>query len=442
MIKSKAFKRLFAVVALSCAACLSAVLGGCAASGKDGVNGKDLNIYDIYEAAKAESGNPDLTMDEFLKQYLSYSPSELEQITSLRAAVNKTLLASVSVVSAHKIGTTNSYRVERHAGSGVIIDIDRENGDMTVLTNCHVVYTADENVIGDGYSDDVSLWLYGGESGNYKVTNKNEIPAELIATSRTHDVALLKVTGSETVKKSKAEKANWCAREENYVGETVYAIGNAKGESMSATVGYISKDIEEITVNGGTDDNPQIMTRTALRTSAQVNPGNSGGGLFNADGELVGLITAKSKTETDRGYALTAAATKRVVKKLLDAYNGEITRGISLVNHGIEVDVTDSYSTGLNAQGLAEICEEVSVSSASNGGNATFSLFRGDVIKGVKVIRNGSVADEIAVMREHNFNDIMLSVTAGDRVEFSIRRGGNDISVSLTFTAKDFRQAE
>lgn len=130
MKKSKAFKRLFALVALSCAACLSAVFGGCAASGKDGVNGKDLNIYDIYEAAKAEPGNPDLTMDEFLKQYLSYSPSELEQITSLRAAVNKTLLASVSVVSAHKIGTTNGYRVERHAGSGVIIDIDRENGDM------------------------------------------------------------------------------------------------------------------------------------------------------------------------------------------------------------------------------------------------------------------------------------------------------------------------
>lgn len=45
-------------------------------------------------------------------------------------------------------------------------------------------------------------------------------------------------------------------------------------------------------------------------------------------------------------------------------------------------------------------------------------------------------------MREHNFDDIMLSVTEGDRVEFRIRRGGNDITVSLAYTANDFKQAE
>ncbi len=82
MKKSGAFKRIFAGVALSSAVGLSALFGGCA-SGRDGVNGKDLNIYDLYEAAKVESGNSDLTMDEFLKQYLSYSPADIERITAL-----------------------------------------------------------------------------------------------------------------------------------------------------------------------------------------------------------------------------------------------------------------------------------------------------------------------------------------------------------------------
>lgn len=442
MKKSKAFKRIFAAVALSSAAALSAFFGGCASSGRDGVNGKDLNIYDIYEAAKTESGNPYLTMDEFLKEYLSYSPSELEKITSFKAAVNKSLMASVSVVSRFKIRTANGYRVSSHGGSGVIIDIDRESGDMVVLTNCHVVYMNDADVIGDGYSDDLSLWFYGGECDNYKVNNKNAIPAELIAASRTYDVALLKVTGSESVKSSKAEKVNWFAGEENYLGETVFAIGNANGETMSATVGYISKDFEKITVNAGTEEQPEPMSFNVLRTSAPVNPGNSGGGLFNSSGELVGLIKAKSKTETDRGYALTAAATKRVVKKLLSAYGGEQTRGISVVNHGIGFTVTDSYSTGLNEYGLAEICEEVAVSEVAFDSGAAGSLRVGDLIKRIKIVRNGSTVDEVEVMREHNITDVMLSVVVNDRVEFTVKRGMGEMKFSVTFTKKDFQQAE
>ena len=442
MKKSKVLKRLFACIALSCAAGFSAFFGGCGSTGRDGVNGKDLNIYDLYEAAKVESGNPDLTMDEFLKQYLSYSPAELEQITSLKASINKSLMASVSVVSRFKKRATNGYSYSRSAGSGVIVDIDRESGDMIVLTNNHVVYSADEDVMGDGYCDEVSLWFYGAESSNYKVTNKNAMDAELIAASITYDVALLKVTNNQLVKSSKAEKVNWCEREENYMGETVYAIGNANGETMSATVGYISKDIEEITVNAGTEENPDYRHNIVLRTSAPVNPGNSGGGLFNADGELVGLVKAKSKTESDRGYALTAAATKRVVRKLLNAYNGNNTRGVSIVNHGIDFTVTDSYSTGLNSEGLAEIREEVSVSGVAFNSSAAGALRVGDVIKNIKIIRNNVVVDEVEVMREHNINDIMLAVTANDKVEFVVNRVTGVSTYRVTFTKNEFKLAD
>ncbi len=442
MKKSRAFKRIFAVAAMSSAVGLAALFGGCASSGRDGVNGKDLNIYDIYEAAKVESGNPDLTMDEFLKQYLSYSSADLEYITSLKACINKSLMASVSVISRFKKGTTSSYQVSRSAGSGIIIDIDRESGDMIVLTNCHVVYSPDDNVLGDRYSEDISVWLYGYECDNYKVKNKNAIPAELIAASITYDAALLKITGSDIVKASKAEKMNWCMREENYIGETVYAIGNANGETMSATVGYITKDLEEISVNAGTEEKPDVRSHPAVRTSAPINPGNSGGGLFNGDGELVGLVSASSKKYADRGYAITAASTRRVVNKMLNAYSGEKTRGVSILNHGIRFTVKDSYSTGLNAQGVAEIREVVSVTEIAFNSGAVLSLRAGDVIKHIKVIRNGSTVDEVEVMREHNIDDIMLSVTAGDAVEFTVRRGLNEFPVRVTFNKNEFRTAD
>ncbi len=441
MKKSGAFKRIFAGVALSSAVGLSALFGGCA-SGRDGVNGKDLNIYDLYEAAKVESGNSDLTMDEFLKQYLSYSPADIEKITSLKACINKSLMASVSVISRIKKSRPNGYQVSRSAGSGIIIDIDREKGDMIVLTNCHVVYSPDDDVMGDRFSDDISVWLYGYECDNYKVNNKNAISAELIAASITYDAALLKVTGSEIVKASKAEKMNWCVSEENYIGETVYAIGNANGENMSATVGYITKDLEEISVNAGTEEKPDVRSHPAVRTSAPINPGNSGGGLFNADGELVGLVSASSKTYSDRGYAITAASTRRIVNKMLSAYSGENTRGVSILNHGIKLNVTDSYSTGLNAQGLAEIREEVSVSEVALNSSALLSLRIGDVIKHVKVIRNGETVDEVEVMRKHNIDDIMLSVSVNDRVEFTVKRGANEIHVQVTFNKNEFKTAD
>ncbi|MDE7163425.1 MAG: trypsin-like peptidase domain-containing protein [Clostridia bacterium] len=442
MKKGLAFKRIFAGVALSSAVGLSALFGGCASSGREGINGKDLNIYDIYEAAKAESGNPDMTMDEFLKQYLSYSPADLEHITSLEACINKSLMASVSVISRIKKGTTNRYHVSSSAGSGIIIDIDRENGDMLVLTNCHVVYSPDDDVLGDGYSDDISVWLYGSECSNYKVNNKNAIKAQLIAASITYDAALLKVTGSQKVKVSKAEKMNWCMREENYVGETVYAIGNANSETMSATVGYITKDLEKITVNAGTEEKPDYRSHPAVRTSAPINPGNSGGGLFNGDGELVGLVSASSKTYADRGYAITAASTRRVVNKMLNSYSGENTRGISIVDHGIEFTVTDSYSPGLNEHGDAEICEEITVSGVGMLSSAVGKLGIGDVIKHIKVIRRNTVVDEVEVNRMHNIDDIMLSVMPNDCVEFTVKGNYGNYHVSVYFTVNEFKTAD
>lgn len=428
--KSKKLKAILATAGLALTLGVSAAFGGCSAvTPRDGINGKDLNIYDIYEAAKTESGNPDLTFTEFLKEYLSYNPEDIATSVSLQTAINRSLMSSVSIQTQF----TESGRTVAYSGSGVILDVDRASGDMTVVTNCHVVYSAKSKRYSsdNGYPDSIYLWLYGSES-NYTQTNKNNaIPATLIAASKTYDVAVIKVTGSDLIRKSQATAASWSDAEEVYLGETVFAVGNANSQQMSANVGYVSKDSELIKVDLGDENGGYDYT--VLRTSAAINSGNSGGGLYNLGCEIVGLVNAKGKTDaTGFGYALPAASTRRVVDNLLDGASAGKVNRVSRFKHGLNVEVTDMYSTGLNKDGFAEIYEQVTVASPSFGSPFYGKISGDDVLKRVKITRGNTVVEDIEIRREHNFHDVMLSVREGDTVEITVMRGEDEITASVT----------
>ena len=439
--KNKKIKAIVAGVALTVCVVLSSVFCGCiAGKGRDGINGKDLNIFDIYEAAKAQTGNPDLTFEEFLREYLSYNSSELEEATSLRASVNKSLMSAVSIRA--DFSYPDSMSIYSNTGSGVIVDIDVAKGDMTVVTNCHVVYNA--HAVGDKYSDTIRLWLYGSESYYTKVNADNAIEAKIIGASKNYDLAVLQVKGNDLVKRSKAKSANWSKSEENYLGETVYAIGNptiGNGEfgMMSANVGYISKDLESVSVDLG---DPTFYTYNVLRTSTPINSGNSGGGLYNYAGELVGIVNAKGRDDAiGVGYALPASTVKRVVKRMISDSDGTEKHDVRLVKSGIEITVTDSYSTGLNDKGLAEIYEQVTVWGVDPGA-ALGVIKTGDIIKHVKIMREQGIIEDLDIMREHNFTDVMLSVEAGDLILITVLRGGVELSspLQITYSASDFEK--
>lgn len=426
----KSIKKIFAAVTAAFCVAAAITFGGCMQSvPRDPINGKDLNIYDIYEAAKEASGNPDMTMQEFLKEYFSYTSSELEAATSVKAAVNRALMSSVTV----KADWDTPLSAGSVTGSGVIIDIDCEKGDMTVVTNCHVLYSA--RMAGDGFADSVSLWLYGSESSYPETNENNAIAAKIVATSKSHDIAVLKVENSARVKQSKAVKAEWATGEENYLGETVFAIGNANADKISSSVGFISKDIEDISVNLGTSSNPEIYSYGVLRTSATINSGNSGGGLYNLNCQLVGIVNAKHKEHDTVGYALPAAASKRVVARMLADYNGTETHGVKVVRHGVFVTVSDSYSTGLNDDGYVEIREIVRVNGVAFG-KTLGTLTTGDVLKRVRILRpseNDRVIEDMDILREHNFYDVMLSAVLGDTVEYTIERDGTTMTLPVTY---------
>lgn len=437
--KKRALKALFAGIALSATVCFSAVFGGCfATAGRDGKDGKDLNIYDIYEALKTETGNSDLTFSDFVKDYLGYTPAELDEKLSLQASINRSLMASVSIIAGFRESAV-STSLKTYSGSGVIIDADEDSGDFTVLTNCHVVYSAQASLISgqDGYSDNVAVWLYGSE-----YSDSGRLSATIMATSKSYDIALLKVSGGEAGKRVKT--ADWVSGEETYLGETVYAIGNAGGEKMCANTGIISKDIQTVKVNLGTDRSTELYEYQVLRTSAPINSGNSGGGLFNVAGELVGLVNSKSGSSemTGVGYALTASSTKRVVKRMLNEYDGYEFHDIKTVDHHVLLRTEEGYTTGLNDKGFAEIREDVVVASVLSGKFAG-KLLMGDTITNVKIERNvnGSnvIIEDVEIKRTHNFNDVMLAVEPNDTVTVTVSRGEN---ISVVFTESDFSKKD
>ena len=128
----------------------------------------------------------------------------------------------------------------------------------------------------------------------YIVTNNHvvaEYPAVIIGTDSMNDVALLKIEaeGLQTVTVGDSDEVE--------VGETVEAIGNPLGDlTFTMTAGYISALDREIDADG----TPINM----LQTDAAINSGNSGGPLFDMNGNIIGVTTAKVSGTTDSGVSI------------------------------------------------------------------------------------------------------------------------------------------
>lgn len=438
-------KRIFKILiatAMSAAIAGAVILGGCSLSlGKDGKDGQDVSIYEIYEAtnaAREEAGLPTLTFLDFITEYLSYTGEELEQVTSLQSAINRSLLSSVSILTTFNVPSSRPYQSdtqEKYAGSGVIVDVDKEAGDMYVVTNAHVVYLSYGE--GDGYCDDINLYLYGSEYSK-EDTESTAISADIIGVSLTYDIAVLKVEDSELVKNSNALAAEWSMAEAVYAGEKVYAVGNPEGSMLSVTTGIISRESEYITLDmyDTTYNEDDDFTYRVLRTDAAINGGNSGGGLYNIYGQIVAIVNAKSVDESidNMGYALPASTVRRVVDNMIDRYEetGAETHGVYRAI-GIQVQLTGSSSYLNNETNLVEIVDTVKVASVSSG-LAYGNLRAGDIITNIKISSGDTIKEDVDINRYYSVTDVMLAARVGDVVTVTVRRSDSDNELSYNMT--------
>ena len=157
---------------------------------------------------------------------------------------------------------------------------------------------------------------------------------------------------------------------------------------------------------------------TLLQTNAQISPGNSGGGLFNANGELVGIVNAKDSATEVEGIAF-AIPVNNVLDIIKDLQNyGYVTGKIDMGMEFVDINSNDTaFYYGVNQLG----CYVLSVNTGSNAESAGFR--RGDLITAV----NGQ-----AVSTSADISKALENNKVGDTVTFTVSRSGKTTDIQLT----------
>lgn len=280
------------------------------------------------------------------------------------------------------------------AGSGVII-----SEDGYIITNNHVICGSDGTTV--------------AEKITVRLTDGSEYNATVVGTDADADIAIIKIdkTGLTPAVMGDSDKLS--------VGEDVIAVGNPLGElGGSVTNGIISALDREISVNG--------VEMNLLQTNAAVNPGNSGGGLFNMRGELIGVVNAKSSGEgvEGLGFAIPVNDAMNVAEQLMQYgyVKGKVIIGIGLV------DITDaSMARYLGLSGYGTYITEVTKG------------YNDDVLQvGDRII---SVNGEEISSRD-DVTAIVKKASVGDKLTFQVSRQGKITEVEVTCYEKVPETAE
>ncbi len=336
-------------------------------------------------------------------------------------AASKALLSSVSVYAS--FGSISKVSV----GSGVIYKLDKENGDAYIITNYHVVYDSALKA-NNGISSNVVVYLYGSEPSSYSV-NSYPIEATYLGGSMYYDIAVLKVVGSEVLMASDARAVDVANSDEVAVLDTAIAIGNAKDDGISATVGAVNVDSEEIPIpsNFIPAESTQNLTFRVIRTDAAVNEGNSGGGLFNSKGELIGIVNAKITADgTDNiGYAIPSNVAVAIAENAMHYRDGSVYRCML----GVNIRILDHGSKFDTESGKVYKYETVIIVEVVEGSGSVGYLEVGDIINSITV--DGKAQK---VTRMHHVIEAMLYARVESHVKINVTRGDKTMDIELPIT--------
>ena len=305
------------------------------------------------------------------------------------------------------------------AGSGVIYQLNQAAGDAIIITNYHVVFDADSRAE-NGIAEKIQVYLYGSE------INGMEMEATYVGGSMHYDLAVLQVKGSDVLKNSDAAPVSLGNSDLLQVGSTAIAIGNAEGSGISTTSGVVSIPSEYITMTAS--DGVTSVNYRVIRVDTAVNSGNSGGGLFDVDGKLIGIVNAKTIESgvENIGYALPVAVVEAVVNNILDYCLNQDNENVMRPILGVTVQVVASRAVYDSETGLLIIQDTVQVQSVEKGQlGKVFEV--GDIL--VSATLNGVTKP---LTRQHHLIDLLVTARVGDVVEFVVLRGGQEVTLSVT----------
>jgi len=338
----------------------------------------------------------------------------LEIVTGDGASTNESAFTKVVDVTKKSVVEINTEKVTysqwsgqyivQGAGSGVIISKSTQDKNIYyVVTNDHVI---------DGATT-ITVILYNGQ----------KYSATLVGTDAITDIALLAIEADEGDSLTVAAFAS----PDNVLldGQDIYVIGNPLGElGGSVSKGIISKTARSILISG--------IKMNLMQIDAAVNPGNSGGGLFDISGNLRGVVNAKYSDEgiEGLGFAIPINIVKSVVTDLSEHgyVKGRPWVGLTLTEK--------TYSTGF----MSSVAYPTVTDNKGNtkgtytndlGGTSEFVFSEGDIICAV----NGAEVNSITILQSK-----LLDYKSGDTVTLYVRRKStngktyNEYSVKVVLT--------
>lgn len=269
----------------------------------------------------------------------------------------------------------------RSLGSGFVI-----SADGTVLTNAHVVKDADEILV--------------------RLSDHREEPAELVGLDERTDVAVLRIKakGLPVVKVGDSDRLE--------VGEWVLAIGSPFGLEYTATAGIVSAVGRTL---------PSDAYVPFIQTDAAVNPGNSGGPLFNTRGEVIGInsqIYSRSGGYMGLSFAIPIKVAMRAAQQIQKS--GHASHGyLGVTVQPVTPALAQSF--GLDKAKGALVADVAAGSPAAKAG-----IKAGDVI----LAFNGQLLADAG-----DLPPLVGSADVGDKVPLSVLRDGKERTVEVTVSA-------
>ncbi len=279
-------------------------------------------------------------------------------------------------------------------GSGFVI-----SADGFIVTNNHVIEGADE----------IEIEFFPGEGQPAEL-----LPAELIGTDPNTDIALLKVEYETPLQFVEFGDSDGVGAR---VGDWVMAMGNPLGQGFSVSAGIVSA--RNRSLQGTYDD--------YIQTDAAINRGNSGGPLFNMDGDVIGVNTAilsPNGGSIGIGFAMSSAVVTNVVDQLEEF--GETRRGwLGVRIQDVTVDMVDAI------EGLAE-ARGAMVTDVPPGPAEDAGLEAGDIIL---------VFDGVEIEDTRELVQIVGNSPVGKDVPVEILRAGDMIDVTVTLGRRETAEA-
>jgi len=273
-------------------------------------------------------------------------------------------------------------------GSGFVI-----SADGYIVTNNHVIDKADEIVI--------------------EFFDGKELVAELVGRDPKTDIAVLKVEATEPL-----PFVGFGDSDIARVGDWVMAIGNPLGQGFSVSAGIISA--RNRTLRSGPYDD-------FIQTDAAINRGNSGGPLFNMDGEVIGVNTAiisPNGGSIGLGFSMSSRVVGRVVNQLKEY--GETRRG------WLGVQIQDIDSDMAEALGLEKVSGAL-VSGVPDGPGSDAGILSGDVILSF---------DGMEVENTRGLVTIVGNADVGKVVDVIIFRDGKSKTIKVTLGRREAAEKE